>query len=264
MEIHFINVGQGDSILVLTPKGKSYLIDGGSNESEIKTADNSRLYVQHYLKKIGIRNLDGVVVSHFHNDHLGGIIPVLKDFRVNKIWDCGGIHDSPAFRDYLEMLKTKKLIRQSVHSEDLLDWGEEIIVETLNPPKFTPSSFSIKDRSVVLRITYGKTSIILSGDIEKCGINEVLRYGNSLKSSILKIPGHGSAQSFSKNLYNLAAPDAVVLSVGKNNPFSYPVNELTNFLIEKKMQLFRTDANSAIVFKIYGRNFKDYEIVVDQ
>ncbi|MBF0548835.1 MAG: MBL fold metallo-hydrolase [Candidatus Riflebacteria bacterium] len=215
-------------------------------------------------KKLGIRKLDGIVISHFHDENLGGILSVFKKLDVQKVWDPGGEYDSSLFREYLEALKAKKIQRKALRAEDTIDWGNELFIEVLNPPKFQPSFFSQNDRSVVLLLKYGLVSGLFLGDIEKNGIEEVLRFGNDLSAGFIKIPNHGSISSLDYRLFQFSLPSTAIISPEKECGFGNPDPKLLSYLSSKSIKVFRTDESGTIKIRIFGNNQQDFEINVDQ
>jgi competence protein ComEC len=210
--LDFINVGQGDAILVRTPRGRAYLIDAGTNVPLAQARSEGRELVHHYLRREGITRLDGVVVTHPHNDHLGGIPPVLKLLRVDRVWECGSKIDTVTYQDYVSLCQQKRIPRQSVQAGDLLDWGDELFVQVLHPVEVVNSEeySDLNNMSVTLLMRYGKVTVLLTGDIEEKVEMELTRYGPGLKAQVIKVPHHGSETSLYKPFLELVAPEPLV------------------------------------------------------
>jgi beta-lactamase superfamily II metal-dependent hydrolase len=266
LRMDFINVGQGDAILLRTPEGRNYLIDGGTNVVLADARRENRELVQNYLRDKGITRLDGIVVTHWHNDHLGGIIPVLRLYDVPQIWEPPGAAPTDAFKKYEEICKQKRIRRTTTRAGDILEWGNELFVQVLHPEK-APDSHSYSDTnnlSIVLLIRYGKVSSLLAGDIEEEPEREILKYGEGIKSQILKIPHHGSDTSVYKRFLQVVAPEAGILMVGNNNKFGHPSDKAMLAYSLLGTKLYRTDRHGNIRLFIGGKDEKDYRIEVDR
>jgi competence protein ComEC len=266
LRVDFINVGQGDAILVRTPKGKNFLIDGGMSVPPAQAKNENRELVQNYLRRNGIRSLDGIVVTHFHNDHLGGIIPLLKQMKVAQIWDPGNEFSTQTYKDYLELLQKKRIPRKSAKAGDALDWGEEISVVVLHPShSYQGAEFStINNTSVTLLIRYGNCSFLTTGDIEEDAQAELAQYGEALRAAVLKIPHHGSDTSLHRTFLDLVSPEYGIIMVGRGNPFGHPKQSMLSLYLQKGVKIFRTDHHGTIRLTMGGKDPKDFSLQVDR
>ncbi len=264
--IDFINVGQGDAILVRTPRGRAYLIDAGANVPLSQAKSEGRELVHHYLRREGVSRLDGVVVTHPHNDHLGGFPAVLKLMRVDQVWECGSKIDTVTFQDYVTLCQQKRIPRKVVQAGDLLDWGNELFVQVLHPVAVVNSEeFSdLNNMSVTLLVRYGKVAVLLTGDIEEKAEMELTRYGPGLKVQVLKVPHHGSETSLYKPFLDLVAPEYAIIQVGRNNPFRHPSPSALSLYGGMQTKLYRTDYHGNIRLIIGGRDARDYAFKVDR
>ncbi len=264
--VDFINVGQGDSILIRTPRGRNFLIDGGMQIPFAQAKKENRELSLNYLRKLGIRKLDGLVVTHFHNDHLGGVVPVLKQTEVAKVWDPGNIFNTQIYKDYIDLCEKKRFLRVITKAGTVLDWGDELFVMALHPTEIGKSEeFSaINNTSITLLIRYGKFSMILAGDIEDDAEKEVARYGKALKSQIMKLPHHGSETSINKNFIDYVSPGIGVILVGRGNPFGHPSPPALNLYNRRGVQLYRSDHHGTIRLSIGGTSEEDFSFQVDR
>jgi competence protein ComEC len=266
LRIDFVNVGQGDAVIVRTPMGKTYLIDGGGTDTIADARRENRELIQLYLRDQGITRIDGMVVTHWHNDHLGGIIPVLRLYDVPQIWECPTAANTDTFKAYEEICKKKRIRRISAQAGDVLEWGNELFVQVLHPDaKSSASSYSdMNNMSIVLLIRYGKVQILLAGDIEEEAEREVLKHGEGIRSQIIKIPHHGSDTSDYMPFLRSVKPDVGVLMVGRNNSFKHPSEKVLLEYGGLGTKIFRTDRHGNIRLFVGGKDEKDYRFVVDR
>ena len=252
IEVHFIDVGQGDSILIEAEDSKM-LIDAGEN--------NKGSTVVEYLKSKNITNLDYVIGTHPHSDHIGGLDMVLKTFSVDTMIMPDVVHTTRTFEDLLATLeKTNLKLTKAVAGDQY----------NLGPATFTilaPSSSSYEDLnnySIVIKLTYGDTSFLLTGDAGVLSEKEMLTRGIDLSADVLKLGHHGSAYSSSANFLDAVNPTYAVVSVGKDNDYGHPHVETLQAMYDRNIKLYRTDTQGTIVFTSDGKNISvntiDYTI----
>ncbi|OLD62235.1 MAG: DNA internalization-related competence protein ComEC/Rec2 [Acidobacteria bacterium 13_1_40CM_2_60_7] len=254
LEVTALDVGQGDSILVILPRGKTMLIDGGGafagfrGEENYAGPDPGEDAVSPYLWSRGIRRLDVVALTHAHHDHLGGLIAIVENFRVGSLW-IGREVAAPAFAR-LEQLATERHIpivheasgasfdRDGVHGDVL--WPHTAGKEPAGPPK--------NDDSLVLRLVYGKRAILLPGDAEKDAEQEIVAEtpGDALRADVLKVGHHGSRNSTTPEFLARVHPSLALISSGADNPYGHPSPELLERLALAGVRILRTDQNGAI------------------
>jgi len=266
LRIDFINVGQGDAILVRTPMGKNYLIDGGSNVPIAEARRDGRELTHNYLRSLGIDRLDGVVITHWHNDHLGGLLPVLRLFDVGVVYEPPGAFETEAYKDFDSICSRQRIRRVTTKAGDVLEWGNELFVQALHPEKPLDSKdFSdVNNLSIVLMLRYGKVQLLFAGDIEEDAEREVMKYGDTIKSQILKVPHHGADTSDYFNFLQMVEPEIGVIMVGKNNPFRHPsIRTLSNYE-RLGTKLYRTDRQGNILLSVGGKDEKDFRFELDQ
>jgi competence protein ComEC len=264
--VDFVNVGQGDAILIRTPLGKHFLIDGGENAPLGQAKSENRELIQHFLSRNGIRHLDGIVVTHYHNDHLGGIVPVLRQMKVKKIWDPGGDFNTQTFKDYADLCEKRRIPRIGVKAGDTLDWGKELFVGVLHPAEVSKLQdySAINNTSVTLLLRYGKVSMLLTGDIEEDAEKEVAKYGEAIGCQVMKMPHHGSDTSIYRPFIDLVAPEFGIIMVGRLNPFGHPCPDMLKLYQGLGVQMYRTDHHGTIRLEIGGRDEGDFSIKVDR
>lgn len=264
--VEFINVGQGDAILVRTPKGRNFLIDGGMNVSYEDAKKSGRELVQLYLKSKNIRYLDGIVITHAHNDHISGLLPVLKTFNIAKVWEAGVNIHSPVYYEFKKLCERRRISKSYIKAGDILDWGDELFVQVLHPEytkKLFVSDVDLNNMSAVIILKYGLVSIMLAGDIEEKAQIEIARYGSALKSDVIKIPHHGADTSLYEPFLSFVKPKYGIIQVGKHNPFNLPSEKTINTYKKFDTKIYRTDIHGTISLHVIGRNENDYYFRVD-
>jgi len=260
LEVTFLSVGQGESILVVLPGGKTILLDGGMAQDGF--SDAGRWVVGPFLGWKRIRRLDWMVVSHGHPDHYGGLRFLAKALQPREIWTSPPSRcDEPDYREFLEFCSRIGIRRR------LLCGGLDPIslhgvnVEILNPPcngeeaggAESGRSGGPNNQSLVLRLTYGAVRILLTGDIEKAVESRLLDSPESLSAQVLKVPHHGSRVSSSPLFLDAVSPKAAVVSVGYRNAFGFPAPEAVGRYEERGIPLFRTDLDGAVLLRTDGR-----------
>ena len=248
MEVTAIDVGQGDSLLVVSPEGGTMLVDAGGpvgGASEAETAASSGFdvgeeVVAPYLWSRRIRRLDVIALSHAHSDHMGGMPAVMRDFRPRELW-VGIDPDSEAYRALLAEAKELGVMVRHFHAGENLAWrGTEISV--LAPEAlYRNAGAPVNDDSLVMRVQYGRASALLEGDAEAASEEAMVSDGRVDPVTLLKVGHHGSKSSTTPEFFAEAAPRDAVISVGKDNTFGHPRAEVIDRIAEAHTRLYRTD-----------------------
>jgi competence protein ComEC len=250
--VSVIDVGQGDSILVESPSGKTLLIDGGP---KYKRSDAGRRFVLPYLHKKGINKIDILVLTHPHDDHVGGLPSVLKDLPVGLVFDSGQIHTSQSYLEFLKLIYDKKIPYKVARAGEQLDLGGGVIGLVLNPVEPFIEESALNNNSVVIRLTYGKATLLLAGDLEKAGEEQILAAGYEIKSSILKAGHHGSRTSSSLEFLQKVRPKVALISAGAKNKFHHPHPSTLKRFEELGIKVYRTDLNGNITLRSDGQRY---------
>lgn len=245
IRVHFIDVGQGDSVLIQAPSS-NILIDGGERNSGVVD----------YLNSIGIKELDMVIGTHAHADHIGGLIDVLNSFKVREVIDPGAIHTTRTFEEYLMTIDKLNIKFTEGRAGMVRDLGDEVKLEILHPAHVNTDK--VNNTSIVTRLTYGKVSFLFTGDAEVEAEEEILSRDQNIKSTILKVGHHGSNTSTSSEFLRKVSPEVAVIMVG-NNEYGHPHREVLDRL--RLTDVYRTDLHGNIVITTNG---DEYEVKTEK
>lgn len=252
----------GDAILVRTPGNSYYLIDGGDRGSSWSCGEDEILPL---LDSLGVTELNGIVGTHPHADHIGGLIAVLDAMPVGTVWDSGYEHTTQTYEDYLEAILDNGADYVTPRRGDLLSWDDEITVECIHPvDPVSDRGNPANNASVTLRITYGEVSFLFTGDLETDGGEEVILqalaqgYIDDISAQVLKVGHHGSYTSTSQAWLDAIQPEYAAIEVGVGNPFGHPHAEVLNRLEGIGADIYRTDLDGTFIFTTDGTNIDVY------
>jgi competence protein ComEC len=256
LRVTFIDVGQGDSILVEFPRGKRMLVDGGGFYDE--SFDVGRNVVAPVLWQKKIATLHYLVLTHPHPDHLNGLQFIANTFRICEFWENGEECSSTPCFNLTDIVRRKRISRRTVHSEIPPRWVNGVKVEVFNPPQGglmggkDPWS-QTNNRSVVLKITYKNHRFLLTGDIEEEGEAQLIQSGKDVRAEVLKVPHHGSHSSSTGEFLETVKPSYAVFTVGFRNIFNLPNRKVLERYEDLGCRISRTDRNGAVRFETDGK-----------
>lgn len=240
--VHFIDVGQGDAIYIKTPT-QDILIDAGERGD----------IVTEYLKEQNVEDLELVIGTHPHSDHIGGLINVFKNFPVDEVIDPGVVHTSKTFEDYLTLIDEKDIKFTEGRASMKRTLEDGIILEVFSPA--SPDSSDLNNASIVAKFTYGTVSFLFTGDAESSMEKEMLSAGYNLKSTVLKASHHGSSTSTSDDFLSAVSPKAAVVMCGTGNSYGHPHKEFLEKMEAADIDIYRTDLLGTIVIETDGKNY---------
>lgn len=253
LRVVFIDVGQGDASLIQAPDGSNILIDGGPFEDSVSTA------LEHY----GVKDIDLVVLSHPHADHVSGLLQVVKNYQVDMVIDSGVSHDSYFYSEFRQTIEERNITYIDAESGESFKIGADLTVDIVWPEKDLASqSLTINDSSVVVRISYGKMRLLFTGDIEKEAQSLLTDAMHDKKDSIglnaqvLKMPHHGSSDGCMEEFLEKVDPDVAIMFAGRDNSFGHPARSTIRSLKDLGAQVFRTDSDGNIILYSDGLTYE--------
>jgi competence protein ComEC len=252
LELTAIDVGQGDSLLLVFPQGATMLVDGGGILSFGQTRrlnfDIGEDVVSPYLWSRGIRNLDVIVATHAHQDHIGGLKALLANFRPRELWT--GANPAPDITGEARRLGIT-VVEQ--HEGRPFDFSGARIEIMAPPSGYTPPKPGNND-SLVLRLEYGSRSFLLTGDVERDVENQLLAYGHAVHADVLKVAHHGSRTSSIDAFLEAVSPSIALISAGYENSFGHPHPDVLSRLWARHAAILRTDLGGLITVQTDGTN----------
>ncbi len=242
MRVHFFDVGHRDSILVESPNGKTMLVDGG-----VKGAGQQ---VVSHINELGIDKLDIVVATHPDADHIGGLIPVLNSIPIGQFYDSGKVHTSQTFEEMLSLIDTKNIPYNVPKTGDSIAFDDELEIKVLNANEDASDN---NDASIVLKVTYGNISFLLTGDAGVALEKEMMQ--QNVKATILKAGHHGSNTSSSQSFIQAVQPEVTILSYGKDNKYGHPHAEVVERLQAIGSKIYATAEAGTVTVSTDGVSY---------
>jgi len=248
LKVYFVDVNQGDSTFIVTPKGKTILIDGGGS-SYTNVGKNTLLP---YILDRGYRKIDIAIISHMDLDHCDGIIYLMDKIKIKTIIIGKQYEESDNYKRFVKLAKEKRIEVKIVEAGENINIERNVNLDILWPDsKNKISENAINNNSLVFKLKYKKYSILFTGDIEEIAEKAILeRYKNMLQSTILKVAHHGSKTSTTAEFLKAVKPRYALIGVGKNNKFGHPSENTIKKLKEMKVKIFRTDELGEITIKM--------------
>ncbi|MGL4451240.1 MAG: ComEC/Rec2 family competence protein [Sarcina sp.] len=239
-EVHFINTGNSDAILI---KGeKTVLIDGGDND------DESSLVT--YLKKNDVKKIDYLIATHNHADHIGALDSVVDNIEVNQVLVSNGDGDTKTYKDFITSLSNKKLKPSVPLANAKFDLGNGAYMQVFN----TNGGFDTNEESLVTLYINGEDKFLFTGDAEESTENEILSLIPDV--DVLKVGHHGSKSSTAQNFLDKVNPEYAVITVGSDNKYNHPHKVVMDRLEDANLDVHRTDECGDIIFKSTGNGVK--------
>ena len=247
LKIYFVDVGQGDSTFIVTPKNETILIDGGGSLGTDFDVGESTLLP--YILDRGYKKIDLMFVSHFDQDHIGGLFKILEELKVEKVCISKQEEDSENYQKFLNIVKEKNIQVLVVKIGDKIVLDNNLYFNVLWPKDKQIEENKLNNNAIVMKLNYNNFSMLFTGDIEKKAEEEILEtYKNSkiLESDILKVAHHGSKTSTTDEFLSRVKPKIALIGVGKDNMFNHPSNTTIEKLEKMDIKIYRTDLNAEI------------------
>jgi len=238
LKVHFIDVGQADAALIQFGK-RTLLID---------TGDWRGSEVVPYLEKMGVTSIDVVVGSHPHADHIGQLDKVIERFDVGEVWMSGGTANSQVFNRVISAIDAHNIGYDEPRAGDRFEI-DDLRIDILSPNNLTGD---LNNDSIVMKLTYGSVSFLFSGDAEREAERKMVSSGQDLRATVLKVGHHGSSTSTTSSFLDKVQPKIAIISVGQNNSYGHPSNEVINRLKNAGVELYVTMTHGTIVVTTKG------------
>lgn len=255
LEIVFLDVGQGDSVFIRTPKGATILVDGGGSPAWLNSEYRvGKEVVIPYLERRGIKELDLLISTHPDTDHLQGLEDVLSELGAQLVVIPPSSLFDDGYDTLLQLAQDKGIpVAEVVAGDKIILEEESVSLEILNPPSRNQTFFTAVDNnhSLVIRVSYGKGDFLLTGDVEIEGLRHLLEKDETGPAVIFKAPHHGSRTGYYEPYLDQLEPLGVILSVGKNS-YGHPAPELLEYWEERQVTVYRTDEQGAIMIYTDG------------
>lgn len=244
LEVHFIDVGQGDSILIKQGE-HNMLIDAGDNHKGKDVVD--------YLRNENIKSLDYVIGTHPHADHIGGLDDVINSFEISKVIMPDKMHTTKTFEDVLNAIYSKNLkITKAVAGNEYELGNAKFTV--LAP--ISNNDSNLNNHSVSIRLEYGNNSFMFTGDAENIAEQEIVNNGMNIQADVLKAGHHGSNTSNSDSFVNKVNPQYVVIQVGEGNKYNHPNTDIIEKFENMEIEIYRNDLHGTVVAKSDGKKIE--------
>ncbi|MCD6312047.1 MAG: MBL fold metallo-hydrolase [Elusimicrobia bacterium] len=259
LTITVIDVGQGDCSLIQLPNGKTVLVDAGSGGIGWNPFDAGSTIVVPFLKKMGVKYIDYIIMTHAHSDHIGGVRPVVKKFDVGTLVDSGFPASEEDYELIMEIAEKKDIKLLEVHAGDVLNWDRDCKIKVLSPPRkyIMGGGSPTNENSVVFKLTYKDISFIFTGDAEKQAGKKIVRaFKDELLCTFLKVSHHGSKNSLTYNWFlDWAQPIVSIICVGQNT-WGHPNRGTLKKLDSYGSLVYRTDRDGTIKIVTDGKTYK--------
>lgn len=254
LRITFLYVGQGDCTLIETPDGSNILVDCGMKDFRYNSGESN---IVPYLKRKGINQIDLLILTHLHYDHIGGIEYVLNNFEVKRIIDNGTKTDNSLIRQMENTVLEKNIPKEKISGGDYIEGYGNMRLYFLNPDKNDTLTTSEHTKSIVIKLKYEDTEVLLISDLSTEGELSITNtYGDFLKSNILKVSHHGSRNATSIPFIMKCRPEYAIISCGKDNIFGHPSELVLTKLELTGTRVLRTDRDGAIIFESDGKSYR--------
>lgn len=248
LTIQYLDVGQAESILI-SNNNRHMLIDAGNNEDGPK--------IVNYLKSLGIETLDYIIATHPHEDHIGGMDDVIRNFNVNNVYMPEVYSLTTTFEEVINELENKKLQITIPKINEEISFGEGVL-------RFIYSgkdSEDMNNASIIIKMMFGTTSYLFTGDTTSKIENEILT--SDINVDVLKVAHHGSEYSTNNEFLKRVTPSYAIISVGKNNDYNHPSINTLNRIKNYTNRIYRTDELGTIIITSDGKNINIESIYTD-
>ncbi len=244
LSVHFLDVGQGDCQIITFPNGQNMVIDAGNNKDEDFICD--------YIKQLDIQKIDYLIGTHPHADHVGSLDEIINTFPVENVYLPECTSDSLTYKDVLAAIDNADLSVTYTRADTVIYSDERISVTAVAP---TENYDDLNNQSIVIRLTYGKSSFLFTGDAEEESENNIT---SDISADVLKVAHHGSRTSTSQSFLERVDPMYAVISCGSDNKYGHPHTETLERLENNDVTVYRTDTMGTLICRTQGNGPTDY------
>ena len=245
LKIYFFDVGQGESTLLVLPGDINILVDTGSPAAGPILVEN--------IRSLGIDRIDHLILTHPHDDHMGGIFNIYHSMKVLNFYDNSfDNHESNLFDDYVQLVRKDQSRYHVLHAGKVLNF-DSLRIDVLNP--IHPTTGIINEDSIVLRLSRGNINILLTGDVRNIGEKRILDSAGDIKSHILKVGHHGDSNASTEAFLEMIKPEIAVISAGKDNKYAKPHEEALHRINASGASVMRTDLHGHITVETDGTTY---------
>lgn len=242
LQVYFLDVGQGDASYIKNASGQDILIDGGPDNSVLNQLDK--------VMNFGDREINLVILSHPHADHLTGLLEVLQRYQVDEVWETGVEYPSTTYAKWHQDIAQKNIPRKLVQAGESKSFGN-LKFEILSPlsPLENKKIDNLNNASIVNRLDFERFSVLFTGDAEKDVQKQLLSPpagGKNIHTDILKVAHHGSENGLLEDFLRVVRPAIAIISVGQNNKYGHPHQATLSLLKDLAVRIYRTDQNGTI------------------
>lgn len=249
LEVTFFDVGQGDSIFIVTPSGQQVLIDGGPSSAVLAKLGKEMPFFD--------RSIDLVIMTHPDPDHLSGLVEVLKSYRVGLVAEPEVLAETEIYKEWRKEVREKLITEAFLTEGKTIKLSGGIDIEILSPSSQYKNNSDTNLNSIMAKLVFEKESFLFTGDIPSSVEKEVVKEESaSLDSNVLKVSHHGSKTSSSDAFLEAVSPKIAVIQVGKDNKYGHPHQEVLERLQRYGIRVLRTDENGNIKIISNGESLK--------
>lgn len=248
LEIDFLDVGQGDAELIKTPFNQNILIDGGPDNTILRRLGENLSWYD--------RTIDLMILTHPHEDHVAGLIEVLKRYKVKKILYTGVVYEAPVYQSWLELVKSKNIETVIIDRPQAIQLGEDCSLEIIWPsqPLAGLGAAELNDTSIVAKLRYKQNSFLFMGDLQIDKEQELIKNNIDLQANVLKVGHHGSDTASSEEFLEKVKPQIAIIEVGQKNDFGLPSLRVIKKLERIGATIHRTDQTGTVKMTSDGIN----------
>ncbi len=265
LELSMLGVGQGESMLIRLPDGRTALLDGGGFLHESAT-DFGERYLAPALLKIGARRIDTMIMTHSHPDHAGGLPYIAENFEVGRFLEPASGGSGELYDSLRDILEKRGIPVQQLHAGERIELAPGVAIEILSPELGKAPSTADSDKnenSLVFRLKYGKTAALFMADAGFLAEEQIMRDRREISADLLKIGHHGSRHSTSEPFLERVNPSIAIVSAGRDNPFGLPAPETIQRLERRGIKIYRTDRNGTVTIFSDGSEWRCKSLYYD-